>query len=121
IESIHGQIFTTASLQKETSESFTEFLDDIETFLTNGLSEQAKIQQSFTLVVEKSEQLVKTMEGHHQEFKKVFGQNIGDGLKEIEVHLDQLANDFDQLGTTFTDLPEVLTAINDTQDEYRQL
>lgn len=121
IESIHGQIFTTASLQKETSESFTEFLDDIETFLTNGLSEQAKIQQSFTLVVEKSEQLVKTMEGHHQEFKKVFGQNIGDGLKEIEVHLDQLANDFDQLGTTFTDLPVVLTAINDTQDEYRQL
>lgn len=121
IQEVNKQMKETAVVHGKTRDVLDQLLEDFQQFSTKSLEDQSGIHQTFDQTVQKSEQLVRTMENHHQEFKNVFGQNIGGRLEEIQTYLQDLARDFNQLGTTLPQFPKAFAEINQTQNEYRQL
>ncbi|WP_186578774.1 MotA/TolQ/ExbB proton channel family protein [Aquibacillus kalidii] len=120
-EATHESIKNISNMQKDTLQHFEESVEDWKDFSSSLLESQRSVQDSIKGVVNKSNDLVKTMGEHNREFKQIFGNDLSMKLTGISTYLGELSKDFDRLGSSIVHLPQALETINHTQSEYKHL
>lgn len=113
-----GELTTT---QAETLNDFQQSVVDVKDYFSSVADRQESIHASFERMNAQSESLVKIMRENNQQFKGIFGNDLGSKLSGIHTSLRDLKSDFDKLGSSIVRLPDALETINITQAEYKNL
>lgn len=120
-EQTYEKMKETANVQIHTLAQYGESVGELKDFTGTLLDEQTKIRNSIDKTMLKSDELVRKMNAHNQEFKQIFGTDVTGKLVGITNHLGKLSQEFDQLGSSIVQLPNALEVINQTQNEYKHL
>ncbi|GIN57887.1 hypothetical protein J8TS2_22060 [Lederbergia ruris] len=120
-EQTYEKMKKTANVQIHTLAQYGESVGELKDFTGTLLDEQSKIRNSIDKTMQKSDELVRKMNAHNQEFKQIFGTDVTGKLAGITNHLGKLSQEFDQLGSSIVQLPNALEVINQTQNEYKHL
>lgn len=120
-EQTYEKMKETANVQIHTLAQYGESVGELKDFTGTLLDEQSKIRNSIDKTMLKSDELVRKMNAHNQEFKQIFGTDVTGKLVGITNHLGKLSQEFDQLGNSIVQLPNALEVINQTQNEYKHL
>lgn len=120
-EQTYEKMKETANVQIHTLAQYGESVGELKDFTGTLLDEQSKIRNSIDKTMQKSDELVRKMNAHNQEFKQIFGTDVTGKLAGITNHLGKLSQEFDQLGSSIVQLPNALEVINQTQNEYKHL
>lgn len=120
-EQTYEKMKETANVQIHTLAQYGESVGELKDFTGTLLDEQTKIRNLIDKTMLKSDELVRKMNAHNQEFKQIFGTDVTGKLAGITNHLGKLSQEFDQLGSSIVQLPNALEVINQTQNEYKHL
>ncbi|MBM7570717.1 MotA/TolQ/ExbB proton channel family protein [Aquibacillus albus] len=120
-EDTYEKIKEVSTTQIDTLRQFEDSVEDLKTFTSSTVEGQEAAKDAFEKMNRKSNDLVKRMEEHNKEFKRIFGDSLSSKLSSISSHLSELTNGFDQLGDSIVQLPHALETINETQVEYKHL
>ncbi|GIN74857.1 hypothetical protein J14TS2_53320 [Bacillus sp. J14TS2] len=120
-EQTYEKMQETSNVQIQTLGRYGESVDELKDFTSALVEEQGTIRHTVDKMMQKSDELVKKMGEHNQEFKQVFGNDITGKLAGITTHLSKLSQEFDQLGNSIVHLPKALEVINQTQNEYKHI
>ncbi|WP_042148708.1 MotA/TolQ/ExbB proton channel family protein [Paucisalibacillus sp. EB02] len=121
VEGTFEKVKDLSEIQKKTLERFEGSVSELKDFTSSILQGQKGISDSFSQIINQSNQLVKRMESNNNELKNIFGSDLSSKMGGITNYLGELSRDFDRLGETISDLPEALQIINQTQNEYKHL
>ncbi|MBO0993422.1 MotA/TolQ/ExbB proton channel family protein [Bacillus sp. SD088] len=120
-EKTYEKMQETSNVQIQTLGRYGESVDELKDFTSALVEEQGTIRHTVDKMMQKSDELVRKMGEHNQEFKQVFGTDVTGKLAGITTHLSKLSQEFDQLGNSIVHLPKALEVINQTQNEYKHL
>lgn len=120
-EQTYEKMKETANVQIHTLAQYGESVGELKDFTGTLLDEQTKIRNLIDKTMLKSDELVRKMNAHNQEFKQIFGTDVTGKLVGITNHLGKLSQEFDQLGSSIVQLPNALEVINQTQNEYKHI
>lgn len=120
-EQTYEKMKETANVQIHTLAQYGESVGELKDFTGTLLDEQTKIRNLIDKTMLKSDELVRKMNAHNQEFKQIFGTDVTGKLAGITNHLGKLSQEFDQLGSSIVQLPNALEVINQTQNEYKHI
>lgn len=120
-EQTYEKMQETSNVQIQTLGRYGESVDELKDFTSALVEEQGTIRHTVDKMMQKSDELVRKMGEHNQEFKQIFGTDVTGKLTGITTHLSKLSQEFDQLGNSIVHLPKALEVINQTQNEYKHL
>ncbi|GGA81392.1 MotA/TolQ/ExbB proton channel family protein [Ornithinibacillus halotolerans] len=121
VEGTHEKVMEASELQKQTLLQFLNTVEELKNFTSSILQGQKAVSDSYSKIMSQTNQLVKRMETNNSELKAIFGSDLSSRMGDISNYLAELSRDFDRLGGTISNLPEALTIINQTQNEYKHL
>ncbi|WP_100407516.1 MotA/TolQ/ExbB proton channel family protein [Bacillus solitudinis] len=107
--------------QTETMNHFQDSVVDLKDFFSSVVGNQEFMNNAFKKVNTQSDQLVKTMKDHNQQFQRIFGDDVSSKLSGINSYLGELKNDFHTLSNAIGRLPDELETINRAQEENKNL
>ncbi|HLR80398.1 MAG TPA: MotA/TolQ/ExbB proton channel family protein [Bacillota bacterium] len=120
-EQTYEKIADVSQTQIDTLDQFTDAVTELKAFTSSLLEQQASLNDAFTRIHDKSDELVKNMELQNKAFKETFGEHLDAELAGIKTYLGEISQDFDTFGHSIEKLPEALEVINKTQAEYKHL
>lgn len=121
VEVAHDGIKEVSDAQKGTLDRIEHVVSDLKKFTSSLLEGQQSLQDSYGKIMQQSHEIVKKLDKQNTDLKQIFGTDLASKMAGITSYLAQLSRDFDQMGESISDLPEALTIINQTQNEYKHL
>ncbi len=121
VEAVHKGISEVSDIQKGTVERVGSVVSDLKKFTSSLLERQQSLQDTYSKIMHQSSEIVKKLESHNHELKQIFGTDLSTKMGGITTYLAELSRDFDRMGESISDLPEALSIINQTQNEYKHL
>lgn len=120
-EKTNEKITDVSEAQINSLQLFDTSFSELKSFTSSLLEEQVEVHRSLDKIIDKSDDLVGTMESHQTKFREVFGDNLHEKLANITVYLRTLTKSFDNIGDSIKTLPSALEVINHTQAEHKKL
>lgn len=120
-ENTYRKIAEVSTTQMNTLNQFEDSVIELKGFTSSLLTEQQTIKGSYEKMNSKSYDMVKKLDEHNRDFKRIFGDDLVGKLAGITSYLSELTKEFDQFGDSIVQLPDALKTINQTQAEYKHL
>ncbi|MCT2536919.1 MotA/TolQ/ExbB proton channel family protein [Aquibacillus koreensis] len=120
-EQTYQRIKEVSTAQIENLSHFEETTTDLKDFTSSILDAQVSVKESMENINRKNKELVKGLEDHNREFKRIFGGDLSVKLEGITTYLRELSTDFDKLGDSVVHLPAALDTIHQAQMNYKEL
>lgn len=120
-ERTYEKVLDVSDAQLTSLQAFDTSVSNIKNFTSSLLKEQADVHRALDTIIDKSGDLVGTMENHQTKFKEVFGDNLHERLANITIYLETLGKSFANVSVALKPLPQALGVINDTQTKHKDL